>query len=287
MNLFTCAKRSLVIEHSEYFIRTYRRFMSEYNKGGDPEYIKNIILSDIHTRTCDNEYFLHDVYLALARAMWEIGRLPDDLLRITGDIIRSGADLEYYRIKSFPPESIARREANLNDFLCRIMLPNRAPRGRIPPDDADQAIYRVGDVFSYDDDGRRRLLVIADSVDQLPLLPLYFCCVPERYYDGALPTPSSLLNERLGLMGVFNRNTMISPESLAYVMHLDIPAGKYLELFDRDFMLKPAGSFYGELHINWPCTLKGFIECRPGCTEQFYPMNVRHGGTDPESIPEW
>ena len=62
---------------------------------------------------------------------------------------------------------------------------------------------------------------------------------------------------------------------------------EYLELFDKDFLLGSAGSFYGELHISWPCTLKGFIECRPGCTEQFYPINVRHGGTDPESIPEW
>ena len=82
------------------------------------------------------------------------------------------------------------------------------------------------------------------------------------------------------MMGLFAGHKMIPPEELTYEMHLDIPAGKYLELFEGDWLFQDTDSFYGDLHIKCRCTLRGFAECKPGCTEGFYPMNIRHGGAD-------
>ena len=285
-NLFTSASRDIEYENSFYYRNVYRRFMEEYDKGADTRYIAEQLLSEFHRGACDSEFLLHDVYFALAQAMWETGFLPDDILKIVGDIITSGSDLEYFRLKSFPETEISKRGDALNDLLCRLMLPNSSPRKR-----GEAAVgppsFRIGDVFAYDDHGRRRLLIIADRVDRLPLKPMYFCCVPAACFDGELPFEDDLAAEELGVMGLMQQDDGIRPEELTFVMRMKIPPGRYIELFSGDWMFIRRKDLYGELHLGCRCTIKGLIECEPHKAYSFLPPAVRYRIRGDEWDPEF
>lgn len=275
MNLFTAARRSLKLEDSVFFNEAKTRFIEEYDNGGDTEYVRTVLLNEFHGCSRDGEFFLHDVYFGLADAMWETGCLSDDLLRIVGDIITNGTDLDYFRTKAFPAGSVEERRKELNDFLCKLMLPNPKPRRRVPPVQKSLPELRTGDVFAYLDRGRRRLVVIADRVDTVPFVPMYFCCVPSDYYD-ELPFEDDLYEAELGMIGLFTPQYMLRADELEYVMHLKIPQGRYLELFRGSWLLRNRSDFFGELKLGQHCTIRGLIECEPHRAFAFYTMENRY-----------
>ena len=275
MNLFTAARRSIKLESSDFFNEARRRFIEEYDNGGNTEFSRTVLLDEFHGSSRDGEFFLHDVYFGLADAMWETGCLSDDLLRMVGDIITSGTDLDYFRTKAFPAGAVEERRKELNDFLCKLMLPNPKPRPRIPPEHRDLISLRVGDVFSYDDGGRRRLVAIADVVDCVPFVPVFYCCVLSEYFDDELPFEDDIYDAEIGMMGLFTPSKMLPADDLEYVTHLRIPEGRYVELFRGMWLFKERSEFYGELKMEPRCTLRGLIECEPFLAFQYFPLKDR------------
>ena len=274
MNKFTTAKRSLSYDKSPYYEEVYGKFMDQYDAGENPAYITSMLRDEYHSGTRDTEYLLHDVYFALACANWETGCLPDWLLRIVGDIITSGADLEYFQKKGFPAESIKRRDAELRELLCRLMLPCDKPRKR--KERGVRPEFRIGDVFAFEDDGGTRLLIIADHVDTLPFKPMYFCCIPDEYYDDGFPGREELADTELKMFGLLMPSAEPSPQELEYVMHINIPPGRYVELFGKDFMTLDKKYIYGDERVDCSCTLNGFIRCTPDEAKEYIPLRVRY-----------
>ena len=137
---------------------TKDEFFERYNKGEEPEDIKNDLLP---AEEDDDRY---DVLFSLAYCLWEVGGLKDDFLAEVKEAVLSGKDIEIARELGADDKFINKRITNLAEFLEKISVKKENPKKRIAPPVPVESKYRNGAVvvFQYED-GMYGALIAVDG----------------------------------------------------------------------------------------------------------------------------
>ena len=75
------------------------------------------ILAEYRAEFDDDDGVMHDVYFALAKAEWMCCEQSDYVLNRVTKIIKSGANIEFYRELEATEKDLKVRERNLEKFL--------------------------------------------------------------------------------------------------------------------------------------------------------------------------
>ena len=92
------------ITQSEEYMEVYQKFMKKYDAGGPIEEITREILNE-YGKACAkiDDYSMHGVYFALARAQWMCGALSPDMYQKVREIVISGQNMLEFENDSIPP----------------------------------------------------------------------------------------------------------------------------------------------------------------------------------------
>lgn len=119
----------------------YNKALDLYDSGLDLQEIETS-LGGLDEWTYDE--FERDIYLtAKAKAYWEIGILPDSLLKKIESAINDEKGLEEW--KEFSKQEYINRKAVLEKFIKQISAPNQSPRPRIIYETVKNKYYKEGD----------------------------------------------------------------------------------------------------------------------------------------------
>lgn len=142
---------------SDEFCEIYERFMECYDDGMEVSRITEEILEEYLREFDDNDGILHDVYFALAKAQWTCCQLSPTLLDRVTEIIRSGANLAFYRELEATEADLKVRSKNLNKFLSSLQTPRSRPRKRQTASSRKLPVLAdldKGDLFWYRSEGK-------------------------------------------------------------------------------------------------------------------------------------
>ena len=209
------------IAQSDEYCEIYDRFMEEYDEGKPLEDIKNDILEEYLSEFSENDGVLHDVYFAIGKAEWMCGGISDNILEIITGIISSGANIEFNRELEATESDLKKRQKNLEKFLASVSTPRGKTKKRKIPTEKYVAstkirlpVFKKGDIFSYEVDGKHRLLCFINRKTFYQTYRTY-CYVWQRLFD-QIPSASELTDENIIPLGYFLAENFPNVERLKF-----------------------------------------------------------------------
>lgn len=134
---------------SDEFCEVYEHFMREYDDARPVQEITAEILESYLAEFEPDDGVLHDVYFALAKAEWMACEQSDAVLARVEQIIRTGANVDFYRELEASDADLKQRKRNLEKFLRSMQTPRSAPRKRKHSNNPQPAKLEKGAVFWY------------------------------------------------------------------------------------------------------------------------------------------
>ncbi len=234
------------ISQGDEYEEIYERFMESYDSGEEISNITQSILQECLSDFDPDDGVLHDVYFALAKCQWMCCALSDDLLKTVTEIITSGANIDFLRELGADESELKLRQKNLQRFLSSLQTPRKSPRKRNPP--PKEKILppaETGDVFRYGDGKKDRFLIILESFcpPQTQSASAYFCGIFQKCYE-EVPANSQLLEEPIGILGIYTANQFVPKSKIKKCFHIDISEKLYNRLFGNILVLGVKSNFF-------------------------------------------
>lgn len=135
------------IKDNDAFADVYQEYFDLYNKGGNPESIsKKIIESNREILEINEEK--HNLWFALALALWETKSLDKEILSKVENIVDSGDDLKVWLDLGTSEVDLKKRKINLDKFLEKLKSerPKAKPRKRVK---LKSPIFKTGDCLTF------------------------------------------------------------------------------------------------------------------------------------------
>ena len=195
------------LAQSDEFCEVYERFMEAYDEGEAVPEIEKAILDSCHAEFDDADGVMHNVYFALAKAEWMCCAPSERILHRVQEIIKSDADLEFYRELGASPSDVSLRAKKLEQFWQTLQTPRKSARKRRPDPSMREKPFpelAPGDCFAYKYGEGRRVLIILDrfQFDQW-CKEQVFCCVLRRTFAVSELSSIDYLNEEVGCAGCY------------------------------------------------------------------------------------
>jgi hypothetical protein len=200
------------ITQSDEYCEIYERFMEEYDEGKPLSDIKKDILDEYMDGFDANDGILHDVYFAIGKAEWMCGGISNDIYDKISHIIKSGANIDFYRELEATERDLKQRQKNLDRFLSLLSTPRGKTKKRkvstekyVKTEKPHLPLFRCGDVFAYQIDEKFRILSFVNR-GKFYSTDVAYCYVWSRLY-AKLPSVSDLTDERIMPLGYFTVET--------------------------------------------------------------------------------
>ena len=210
------------ITQSDEYCEIYERFMEEYDEGKPLNDIKNDILEEYLEEFDENDGILHDVYFAIGKAEWMCGGISLEVLEKINNIVESRENIEFYRELETKESDLKIRQKNLEKFLNSISVPRgKTKKRKIPTEKYVPVVkpklppFKCGDIFSYEVNGKHRLLCFIHRGKYYSTYATY-CYVWQKLYD-VIPSLDDLLEELVMPLGYFTVETFPNFNKLTYL----------------------------------------------------------------------
>ena len=210
------------ITQSDEYCEIYERFMEEYDEGKPLADIKRDIIEEYLAEFDEHDGVLHDVYFAIGKGEWMCGGISDEIHAKISHIINSGANIAFYAELEATSDDLKLRKKNLDKFLASLSIQRgKTKKRRIPTEKYVKTtapklpIFSCGDIFSYEVDGKYRLLSLT-SRGKIYTTYAAYCYVWTELFD-QIPPVDDLINERILPLGYFTIETFPKKEKLKFV----------------------------------------------------------------------
>ncbi len=227
------------ITQSDEYCEIYERFMDEYDEGRSLSGIKKDILDEYLAEFKEDDGVLHDVYFAIGKAEWMCGGISKEIFDKISHIVKTDANITYYRELEATESDLKLRRKNLEKFLKVLSVPREKTRKRKGSSDKyvknkgnDHEIsfisytvdtkepfpaFNFGDVFAYRVNGKYRLFSLVRSQPYISYTS--FCYVWAELYE-QIPSVNMLFDEPVFPLGHFTAKTFPSMDKLELVANL-------------------------------------------------------------------
>ena len=216
---------------SDEFCEIYDEFMKSYNEGKAVADITAAILAEYRTEFDDDDGVMHDVYFALAKAEWMCCEQSDYVLNRVTKIIKSGANIEFYRELEATEKDLKARQRNLEKFLNSLQTPRSKPRQRrIDPLDRIKELppLEVGGCYRYQyEDGYRVFAVLGFNRAQ-GWLDMVYCAILEKTYSLEELKMLDVLSESVHSVSCYIGLEFLSSSAIKKISNISVPEGKYM-----------------------------------------------------------
>ncbi len=210
------------ITQSDEYCEIYERFMEEYDEGKPLLEIKKDILDDYLLEFDENDGVLHDVFFAIGKAEWMCGGISGDIYEKISHIIRNGENISFYRELEASESDLKLRKKNLDKFLLTLSIPRgKIKKRRVPTEKYVEVkkpklpSFRCGDIFSYEIDGKYRLLCFITR-EKFFLTYASYCYVWTKLYE-QIPGIEELVNDYIMPLGYFTAENFPDMKKLSFV----------------------------------------------------------------------
>ena len=210
------------ITQSDQYCEIYERFMEEYDRGKPVEDIKNDILYEYEESFEDEDGILHDIYFAIGKAEWMCGGISDDIYKRIAHIIESGENLTFYKELGASESDLKLRKRNLDAFLTSLSLARgKVKKRKIPVEKYNKIdtpklpVFRAGDVFAYEVNGRYRVLCFTRRMIYRRSYAA-FCYVWGKLFR-RIPAEDELKDARVMPIGYFTAEDFPDFEKFIYI----------------------------------------------------------------------
>ena len=216
---------------SDEFCEVYDNFMKSYNEGKAVADITATILAEYRAEFDDDDAVMHDVYFALAKAEWMCCEQSILVLNRVTEIIKSGANIEFYRELDATENDLKIRQRNLEKFLSSLQTPRSKPRQRkIDPLDRIKELppLEVGECYRYKyEDGYRVFVVLGFNRAQ-GWLDMVYCAILEKTYSLEELKNLDVLNEPVHSVSCYIGVEFLSSSAIKRITNILVPEGKYM-----------------------------------------------------------
>ena len=241
------------ITQSEEYMEVYQKFMKKYDAGGPIEEITREILNE-YGKACakNDDYSMHGVYFALARAQWMCGALSPDMYQKVWEIVISGQNMLEFEKANGEKKALESRKKSLEKFLHALEKPRSTVRKRRPPaKQRELPSVAVGDVLAYRWKGKDRILVVLDYVEFGKWKPMLFGCLLSKEYP-EIPDMESLLEEPVSFWGIYDANSFLPKSQVRIIGNLKVPPQRYKALFGNTLVYGERSDFSREVQPERP-----------------------------------
>ncbi len=211
------------IAQSDQYCEIYERFMEEYDKGKPVEDIKNDILYEYEEAFEDEDGILHDIYFAIGKAEWMCGGISDDIYKKVKHIVENGENINFYRELGASESDLKLRKRNLDAFLISLSVARgKTKKRKIPVEKYNKIdrpklpVFRAGDVFAYEVNGRYRVLCFTRRTMIYRRSYAAFCYVWGKLFR-RIPTEDQLKDARVMPIGYFIAEDFPNFEKFIYI----------------------------------------------------------------------
>ena len=211
---------------SDEYCEVYERFIEEYDEGKPIGDIKADLLEEYFTEFDEEDGILHDVYFAIGKAEWMCGGISDDIFEKISRIIKSGANIEFYRELGATERDLKLRKKYLDKFLLSISTTRGKIKKRKTPVEKYVKIekpklprFKCCDVFAYNAHGKYRLVCF---VARRKIYNIYatYCYAFEKLYE-QIPVIDDLRDAYIIPLGYFTVETFPAMERFQLIGNMD------------------------------------------------------------------
>ncbi len=147
------------ITQSEEYMEVYQKFMKKYDAGVPIEEITREILNE-YGKACAkiDDYSIHGVYFALARAQWMCGALSPDMYQKVREIVISGQNMLEFEKANGEKKSFGKAGKKAWKNFCIVWKSHvlQCEKRRPPAKQRELPSVAVGDVLAYRWKGKRQ-----------------------------------------------------------------------------------------------------------------------------------
>lgn len=212
------------LTQSDEFCEVYDRFMDAYNLGKRVSDIRNEILDEYHAEFNDADGVMHDVYFALAKAEWMCCEQSDLILNRVWDIIKSDANIEFYRELGAGASDLAMRRKKLAQFYQTLQTPRKAPRKRYVESEKSFPPFQPGDCFAYNYDTGKRVLIILDRYQMPGWKEMVFVCILKKTFAPSSLKSIDYMNEEVAIVSCFIASEFLGKSYLKKLGAISVPS---------------------------------------------------------------
>lgn len=241
------------ITQSEEYMEVYQKFMKRYDAGDSIEGITQEILQEYQNLCAEeNNYSMHGVYFALARAQWMCGALSPEIYQKVWEIVVSGQNMLEFEKANGEKKALESRKKSLEKFLHALEKPRSTVRKRRPPaKQRELPSVAVGDVLAYHWKGKDKILVILDYVEFGKWKPMLFGCLLSKEYP-EIPDMESLLEEPVSFWGIYNANSFLPKSQVRVIGKIKVPPQRYKTLFGNTLVYGERSDFSKKVQVERP-----------------------------------
>ena len=260
------------IAQSDEFCEVYDRFMQKYNQGVDISQISREIIEHYTEEFDENDEILHDVYFAIAKAEWMCCDQSKDILSRVNAIIKSGANIDFYRELGASEKDLRLRQKNLEAFYNSLKTPRSKPRQRrIDPLDRVKELpgVSIGECYRYKFDTGYRILIILDRKKVDGFLETVYCAILENTFSSDEIKTVDFLNERIGSLACYAGVEFPGKSTIKKITSISVPADLQTQLLGADgVVLGSKKNFKSDFKRGPECTVSELfgLNAQPNAT---------------------
>lgn len=239
------------IAECDEFLEVYDKFMEEYDDGRPCSEIIADILSEYHTEFDDDDGVMHDVYFALAKAEWMCCQQSELVLNRVKNIVKSGANIEFYRELEASEENLKKRQKNLDKFLKSLIVPREKPRKRKRSTPAAEKVFppmEIGECFAYKFGSGYRVFCVLERFNTQKGIERVTVAILNREFDKSVLKTLDFVQEEIGIVFTVEPDDFLGASVIKSVGSIDVKKQKkeYL-LGNSAFLLGNKQLFRGQI----------------------------------------